>query len=88
MKDTVDQIAEIFRKQLYFGCEADDPMTAVAFSPVLPLGTRLNAIFASDVGHWDVPDMRGVVPEAWEAVEHGHMTHRDFQDRPSPVRIW
>ena len=56
--------------QFHFGCEADDPMTALAFDARRnPLGARLRAIFASDVGHWDVPDVREVLPEAWELVE-------------------
>ena len=47
-------------------------MTALAFDPRRnPLGARLQAIFASDIGHWDVPDIREVLPEAWELVEDG-----------------
>ena len=65
-----DDIVDIFTRQFRFGCEADDPLNALAFDGrVLPHGARLNAMFASDIGHWDVPDMRGVLPEAWELVE-------------------
>jgi predicted TIM-barrel fold metal-dependent hydrolase len=74
-------VAKIFSEQLFFGCEADDPLNALAFSPgLLPLGIRLNAFFGSDIGHWDVPDQREVLPEAWELVEHKHMTREDFRD--------
>ncbi|MGE0387504.1 MAG: amidohydrolase family protein [Gammaproteobacteria bacterium] len=74
-------VADIFARQFSFGCEADDPLAAVAFDAALnPHGIRLNAMFASDIGHWDVPDMREVLPEAWELVEHGHMDARDFED--------
>jgi len=31
-----------------------------------PLSARLNAIFSSDIGHMDVPDMTEVLPEAYE----------------------
>ncbi len=41
-------------------------------------GARLRAMFASDIGHWDVPDFTGVLPEAWELVE-------DEPRRPRPV---
>jgi hypothetical protein len=74
-------VVRIFSEQFNFGCEADDPMNALAFNRDLnPYGTRLNAIFASDIGHWDVPDMRGVLPEAWELVEDGHLDEADFRE--------
>jgi hypothetical protein len=76
-----DDIIRIFTKQLAFGCEADDPMNAVAFDRSrLPHHIRLNAMFASDIGHWDVPDARDVLPEAWELVQDGHLTEEDFAD--------
>ena len=62
----------VFTEQCFFGCEADDPMNALAFdAKINPEGARLRAMFASDIGHWDVPDFRGVLPEAWELVEDG-----------------
>src|SRR5207248_3057064 len=45
-----------------------------------PLGARLNAIFSSDIGHFDVPDMTEVVPEAYEMVEKEVATPADFRD--------
>ena len=33
-------------------------MNAVAFGKFIPFGARINAIFSSDIGHFDVPDMR------------------------------
>jgi hypothetical protein len=57
-----------FANRFYFGCEADDPMNALAFASELNTGNvTLPAIFASDIGHWDVPDIRGVVPEAYSS---------------------
>ena len=56
---------DLFVTPFYFGCEADDPSTVWAFNArANPLGARLNAIFSSDIGHFDVPDMTEVVPEA------------------------
>jgi len=75
-----EEIRDIFEQQFFFGCEADDPMNAIAFDrDKTPLHARMNAIFASDIGHWDVPDFREVLPEAWELVEHGHMDTADFR---------
>jgi len=77
---TKDDIKDVFEKRFYFGCEADDPMNAIAFDRgKIPMGARLNAIFASDIGHWDVPDFRGVLPEAWELIEDGHLDMSDFK---------
>jgi predicted TIM-barrel fold metal-dependent hydrolase len=73
-------VADVFSRQFFFGCEADDPMNAVAFDPALHAGgARLRAVFASDIGHWDVPDCREVLPEAWELVERGHLDAPDFR---------
>src|SRR5262249_18319576 len=72
-------VVDIFTRQYHFGCEADDPMNAMAFNQsVNPEGARLPAVFASDIGHWDVPDFREVLPEAFELVEDGHLTEEEF----------
>jgi len=77
---SVEDIKTMFSERYYFGCEADDPLTAVAFDTDRnPLGARLKPIFASDIGHWDVPDIREVLPEAWELVEDGHVSEADFR---------
>jgi predicted TIM-barrel fold metal-dependent hydrolase len=74
-----EDILDIFSRQLAFGCEADDPMNALPFNrKLLPHGIRLKAMFASDIGHWDVPNLRDVLPEAWELVEDGHLSEDDF----------
>lgn len=76
-----DDIVDVFTRQYHFGCEADDPMNALAFhSELNPHGARLRGVFASDIGHWDVPDFREVLPEAYELVERGHFTEADFAD--------
>jgi predicted TIM-barrel fold metal-dependent hydrolase len=81
---------DLFATPYYFGCEADDRMNAVAFGKTMPLGARINAIFSSDIGHFDVVDMRDPLPEAYELVEDGHITEDDFRDFVfgNAVRLW
>src|SRR5438270_16398 len=84
-------LKELFVPRFYFGCEADDPVNAWAFNKKAnPMGARLNAIFSSDIGHFDVPDMADVVPEAYELVEHGLIDDNDFKDFmfTNAVRFW
>jgi hypothetical protein len=86
-----DDVVDIFTRQYHFGCEADDPMNALAFDRDLnPRGARLRGVFASDIGHWDVPDFRGVLPEAYELVEDGHFSEHDFMEFVfgNPVSLW
>jgi predicted TIM-barrel fold metal-dependent hydrolase len=76
----VADFVRIFTEQLYFGCEADDPFTGLGFNrAMLPGRTTLNPIFGSDIGHWDVPDMREVLPEAFELLEHGYVDAEQFR---------
>ena len=78
---TADDVVDVFARQFHFGCEADDPTNAFAFDTrVNPHGTRLRAMFASDIGHWDVPDFRGVLGEAWELVEDDLLDLEQFKD--------
>ena len=84
-------IRDLFVPRFYFGCEADDPTNAWAFNTAAnPMRARLNAIFSSDIGHFDVPDMTAVVPEAYELVEHGLLGDDDFRDFMfgNAVRFW
>jgi predicted TIM-barrel fold metal-dependent hydrolase len=61
-----------FADRFYFGCEADDPLTSMAFNTTInPFATELKVMMGSDIAHWDVPDMTEVLEEAWEMVEHG-----------------
>jgi predicted TIM-barrel fold metal-dependent hydrolase len=72
---------ELFAQNFYFGCEADDKMNALAFNRKhIPLGSQINALFGSDIGHFDVTDMAGVLPEAYELVEDGLMDADNFRD--------
>ena len=74
-------ILRIFDKNFYFGSEADDRMTAVAFDTKLNhYGAKMNAVLGSDIGHWDVPDMTKVMVEAYELVDDGFMDEEAFRD--------
>jgi len=78
---TAEQLAEQFVPRFYFGCEGDDRMNALAFDTELnPFGARLRAMIGSDIGHFDVVDMREVVEESWELVEDGLIDEADFRD--------
>jgi predicted TIM-barrel fold metal-dependent hydrolase len=81
---------DLFATPFYFGCEADDRMNACAFGKGNPFGTKLNALYSSDIGHFDVIDMRDPLPEAWELVEDGHITRDDFRafTFSNTVRLW
>lgn len=77
---SLDELYERFVPRFFFGCEADDPMTPVAFDPRrVPGGRPLAAMFSSDVGHWDVPDMALVLGEAYEAVDDGSLDAGAFR---------
>ena len=74
-------IKDLFVPNFYFGCEADDPITAWAFDTKKnPYGAKINTLLGSDIGHWDVADMTEVGEEAYEMVEHGLITAEDFKD--------
>jgi predicted TIM-barrel fold metal-dependent hydrolase len=88
--ETADDLRVRFEPNFYFGCEADDPLVAWAFrDDVNPLGARLRPVLGSDISHWDVRDMTEPVAEAFELVEHGIITERDFRDLTfvNPVRL-
>src|SRR5271170_1438250 len=55
---------DLYVKPYYFGCEADDRMNATAYLKLNPFGAQLNAIYSSDIGHFDVIDMREPLAEA------------------------
>ena len=84
-------LRDLFVKNFYFGCEADDPMNAWAFQQNHnPFGVKIPALFGSDIGHFDVPNMEHVLPEAYELVENSLISEEDFRDFlfANPVRFW
>jgi predicted TIM-barrel fold metal-dependent hydrolase len=89
--DRAEDIRALFEPRFYFGCEADDPTVAWAFNDKTnPFGAKLRAMFSSDMGHWDVPDMEGILGEAYELVEKGLIDESDFRDfvYGNPVRFY
>ena len=79
--ETLADLEERLIPNFYYGCEADDRMNLVGFDTnLLPFESKLKAIFSSDFGHWDVPDMGHVLAEAHEAVDDGLMHSSDFRD--------
>ena len=86
-----EDIRDLFVPSFYFGCEADDRLNATAFDTATnPFGARLNALFSSDIGHFDVVRMERVLPNAWELVVDGVMSRADFRDFTftNPARFW
>jgi predicted TIM-barrel fold metal-dependent hydrolase len=82
---------DLFARNFYFGCEADDPINAWAFNThVNPYEARIKPLFGSDIGHFDVPDMREVLVEAHEMVDDRIITADDFRDFvfTYPVEFW
>jgi predicted TIM-barrel fold metal-dependent hydrolase len=78
---SMEELRDLFIPNFYFGCEADDRMVRAAFDPKLNrFGAKLKAIFSSDVGHWDVPDMSEVLAESYELVTDELITEDDFRD--------
>lgn len=73
-----DDVRAVFTGNFYFGCEADDRATLWAFDP--RMGVRMRPVFSSDFTHFDVPDFREVIPEAFEMVERGWVTEQDFRE--------
>ncbi len=82
-------IAKTFER-FFFGCEADDATIPHAFARhTLPGGRALQPILGSDLGHWDVRDMRDVMPEAMELVDDELISTDDFRRFAcdNPIRL-
>ena len=81
---------DLYARPFYFGCEADDRTNAWAFSKGNPFGSTLNALYSSDIGHFDVIDMRDPLPEAYELVEDGLISPDNFRDFTfaNAVHLW
>jgi len=72
-----DDVRRLFAENFYFGCEADDPMTAIAFDDRMNL--RLKPLFGSDISHFDVVDPAEVLEEAWELVDDRLISEENFR---------
>ena len=81
----------MFCASFFWGCEADDPLVGLAFdSRVTPLGAKVPAMFASDLGHWDVPDFDEPLEEAYELIERGILDADSFREFvfTNPLRFY
>ena len=64
---------------------------ALAFNQkVNPFQAELKTLLGSDIGHFDVEDMAGVLPEAHELVDERKITQDNFRRFvfENPVRFW
>lgn len=88
--ETKTDLRDRFVPRFFFGCEADDRAIAFAFSKANAFEARLQPIFSSDLAHWDVDDMAGVVAEAHGLVRKGLLTDEDFADFTfhNPVKLF
>jgi amidohydrolase family protein len=78
--ESVEDIKRRWVDSFFFGSESDDRTVAHAFNDrANPLGVKINAIYSSDVGHWDVPDLRLVLAESRALVDQGAISESDFK---------
>jgi predicted TIM-barrel fold metal-dependent hydrolase len=68
-----EDLIEMFAPRFWFGCEAEDPGASWA------IRNGLQAMFGSDIGHFDVPEMEAVLPGAWSLVERGFLDADAFR---------
>ena len=89
--ESVDHVRSIFERSFFLGCEGDDRMNLCASEAFGQwIGVRLNAMYGSDIGHWDVFDIQSVLAEAYELVAEGAFSQADFRRMvfDTPVRLW
>ena len=79
---------QLFVPPFYFGCEGDDRMVAarVRHASSTRSARASTPMFGSDIGHFDVDDMREVIPKAHELVDEGLMTTPTSATSRSPTR--
>lgn len=81
-KAGIEEIGDIkkrFVDSFYFGVESDDRTVALAFNDKVNFGTKLNAFWSSDVGHWDVVDFTETLAQSWDLVDQGVLSAEDFK---------
>jgi len=67
------ELDELFSSRFWFGCEAEDPGASWA------IRNGLRAMFGSDIGHFDVPEMAAVLPAAWGLTAGGLLDLDEFR---------
>jgi len=88
--DRPEDLHDLFVKNFYWGCDADDPMNAWVFNKRNnPFGAPIPALVGSDIGYFNVLTMVRGLPEAYELEEEGLMNEEHFRDftYTSPVRF-
>ena len=75
--ESVPALAEYVRE--YADGDCAERVVAAAGFMTLPSEAPLQVVLGSDVGHWDVPDMAGVLAEAYELVEDGVLDAARFR---------
>jgi predicted TIM-barrel fold metal-dependent hydrolase len=86
-----EDIRDLFCTNFSWGCEADDPLAGLGFDTrITPMGAKVPAIFASDLGHWDVPDFDEPLEEAYELIERGILDADQFREFvfTNPLRFY
>jgi hypothetical protein len=84
------ELLTLFAERIFLGCEGDDRSVRQAMDAVGNMGNvTLPAMFASDVGHWDVPRLAGVLLHSRGLVDDGAITANDYRDFvfTNPVRF-
>ena len=74
---SAEQLIKDFADHFYFGCNSDDRGTSWAFRN--PGGFVLKAMFASDVAHWDVPNMANCVAESYEFITRDELNEDEYR---------
>jgi predicted TIM-barrel fold metal-dependent hydrolase len=78
--DSPDEIINVFSDQMYFGCEADDPLVGWATRSVIKhRKVKLRPILGTDISHWDAPVMNEVLVEAFELLDDGVLDADEFR---------
>jgi predicted TIM-barrel fold metal-dependent hydrolase len=74
------ELHDLFVPRFFFGCESDDRTVAFAFSRANVFEAKLQAMFSSDISHFDVPSMDGVVPSAYELLSEDLLDPGQFEE--------
>jgi hypothetical protein len=77
--DDEDELYDLFVPRFFFGCESDDRTVAFGFSRANVFEATLQSMFSSDISHFDVPDMTGVIPSAHGLLREGLLDAEQFQ---------
>jgi predicted TIM-barrel fold metal-dependent hydrolase len=75
---TEEEVIDLLTRSFYVGCEADERSNARAYRGNIH-GAEVKITFGSDIGHWDVLEAAGVLPEAFELVEDGLIDEDEFR---------